>query len=132
MRREQSELYKKRFLDALVREGTLTGGCREIGLSRTTVYKWLKIDKEFAELVEQAEQTVADNLEHEAIRRAYDGSDTLLIFLLKGLRPEKYREYRSYEHTGKDGKALTFTVRYASDTDERAADYITETSSPAD
>lgn len=34
----------------------------------------------------------ADVLEGEASRRAMSGSDLLLIFLLKGLRPEKYRE----------------------------------------
>ncbi len=31
-------------------------------------------------------------MEAEARRRAFAGSDTLLIFLLKGARPDKYRE----------------------------------------
>jgi hypothetical protein len=30
-------------------------------------------------------------------------SDTLLIFLMKGARPEKYRDNARVEHTGKDG-----------------------------
>jgi hypothetical protein len=66
-----------------------------------------------------AKEMAADRLEEEAWRRAVDGveepvgfyrgepgayvrrySDTLLIFLLKGLRPEKYRE--RYEHSGGD------------------------------
>jgi hypothetical protein len=65
---------------------------------------------------------VADQLEQEARRRAHDGvrkpvyqggkrvgyiqeySDTLLIFLLKGLRPEKYRE--RFEHSGAGGGPL--------------------------
>ena len=60
----------------------------------------------------------ADQLEHEAIRRAVDGvdrpvffkgrqiamlkeySDTLLIFMLKGLRPEKYKERYQIDVTG--------------------------------
>lgn len=33
-------------------------------------------------------------------------SDTLLIFLLKGAKPLKYRERLNIEHTGKDGKPL--------------------------
>lgn len=37
-----------------------------------------------------------------AVVREYDS--TLLIFLLKGARPEKYRE--RFEHTGKDGEKL--------------------------
>lgn len=37
-------------------------------------------------------QQAADVLEREATRKAMAGSDLLIIFLLKGLRPEKYRE----------------------------------------
>jgi hypothetical protein len=33
-----------------------------------------------------------DALEDEALRRAKDKSDTLLIFLLKARRPEKYKD----------------------------------------
>lgn len=33
----------------------------------------------------------------------HEYSDTLMIFLLKGIRPEKYRERQQVEHTGKGG-----------------------------
>ena len=36
-------------------------------------------------------------------------SDTLLIFLLKGARPEKYHE--RHQHTGVEGSPLTLVVR---------------------
>jgi hypothetical protein len=39
-------------------------------------------------------------LEDEALRRAKDKSDTLLIFLLKARRPEKYKDRISTEHSG--------------------------------
>ncbi len=63
----------------------------------------------------------ADLLEDEAVRRAKDGveepvyqggklvghvqkySDTLLIFLLKGAKPEKFRERSQHEFSGEDG-----------------------------
>jgi hypothetical protein len=35
-------------------------------------------------------------------------SDTLLIFLLKGGRPNKYRETYKHEHTGPEGKPILF------------------------
>ncbi|HEX6937920.1 MAG TPA: hypothetical protein VF158_00810, partial [Longimicrobiales bacterium] len=38
------------------------------------------------------------------VERAY--SDTLLIFLLKGARPERYRDRQQLEHVGKNGEAL--------------------------
>ena len=34
------------------------------------------------------------------------GCDTLLIFLLKAARPQKYRHYVRQEHTGPDGTPL--------------------------
>jgi hypothetical protein len=34
-------------------------------------------------------------------------SDTLLIFLLKGIRPEKYRE--RFEHSGPEGGPIEFS-----------------------
>ena len=40
-------------------------------------------------------------LEAVARKRAIIGSDVLLIFLLKGHRPEKYRERYQVEHAGK-------------------------------
>ncbi len=43
-------------------------------------------------------------LEDEAVRRAIDHIYTLLIFLLKGRRKERYAERQ--EHTGKDGAPI--------------------------
>ena len=37
----------------------------------------------------------------EVVTTIQEYSDTLLIFLLKGVRPQKYRELRQTEHTGK-------------------------------
>ena len=44
----------------------------------------------------------------------HEYSDTLLIFLLKGMRPSKFRENHKIEHTGKDGGP----IRYADATDD--------------
>ena len=48
-------------------------------------------------MVETAREAVADNFQAEATRRAYEGSDTLLAFLLRGLKPEIYGN-RKYTH----------------------------------
>ena len=42
-----------------------------------------------------------DSLEVEARRRAFAGSDTLLIFMLKAARPAKFRDNVHHEHDGK-------------------------------
>lgn len=86
-----------------------------------TAYNWREEDPEFAAAWDKAKAIGLDALEDEATRRAFEGtekpvfhlgsecgtireySDTLTIFLLKGGKPEKYRERVSQELTGKDG-----------------------------
>jgi len=55
-------------------------------------------------------EDAVDVLEAVARRRAVQGSDTLLIFLLKAARPAKYRERHQVEHSGR----LTFVQALAS------------------
>lgn len=108
------------FLTAL-REtgGNVSRACELAKLARQTVYGWREASQEFATAWAQTVEAGMDDLEQEARRRALEGveepvfykgtpcgtirkySDTLLIFLLKGGRPEKYRE--RYEHSGPNG-----------------------------
>jgi metal-dependent amidase/aminoacylase/carboxypeptidase family protein len=101
---------KARYLKAVARAGTLTAGCKAARVSPNTVYAWREHDTEFSITEQQMRNALADALEEEAIRRAWRGvnkpvfqggtlvghvrefSDTLLIFMLKAVRPEKYRE----------------------------------------
>jgi hypothetical protein len=80
------------------------------GIHRMTAYAHRKTDPEFAQAWEDGKEMALDRMEEEALRRGYEGvdepvffqgkqvstirkySDTLLIFYLKGNRPEKYRE----------------------------------------
>src|SRR5207253_2000949 len=49
----------------------------------------------------------AGSLEAVAIKRAHDGSDVLLIFLLKARRPDVYRDNHRVEHTERRGSSWT-------------------------
>lgn len=107
---------KRAFLLTLADTGQVKRAAQTIGMSRETVYQWRREDPEFAKAWERALEIAAEGLEDEAYRRAHDGveepvhymgmavdtvtkySDTLLIFLLKGMKPEKYRE--RVEHSG--------------------------------
>lgn len=104
---------KRAFLAAFAEVGTLTRAAEIVGMDRNTHYYWLADEKEgelYRELFEDAKKQAADRLEQEARRRAVEGtqkpvfqggkqvgvvqeySDTLLIFLMKGAMPEKYRD----------------------------------------
>jgi hypothetical protein len=115
---------KERFLQAIALTGNITQAAKLAGCSRHTHKTWLKEEADYQVRFKEAMDEAADLLEHEARRRGVEGvrrlkfqgglvlvdpdtnepyveldySDTLLIFLLKGARPEKYRE--RYELSG--------------------------------
>lgn len=110
---------KTAFLEQFKASGNVSSAARAVGLHRDTHYEWLKTDPAYALAFKDAEEAAIDVLETEARRRALLGidkpiyfqgkkvdtikeySDTLLIFLLKGRRPEVYRE--RFEHMGRNG-----------------------------
>jgi hypothetical protein len=108
------------FLAAYEKHGTLTHAAREAGVHPSYHHKWIEIDPDYPAKFKEAHRSSVDHLEREARRRALEGveeptgwykgepggfvkkySDTLLIFLLKGALPEKYKD--RFEHTGKNG-----------------------------
>jgi hypothetical protein len=86
----QKRKNKKAAIAAFVKYGTVTAACQAARIHRRPWYLWRKSDPEFDKMVESAREVVADYLEAEAIRRAYEGSNTLAALLLRGLMPEKY------------------------------------------
>lgn len=102
------------FLAAFRENGNIKMSAQIAQVDRTAVYKWLEHDQEFLTAFGLAKKDAVESLEAEATRRATEGvkkikaiyhngevvgyqeeteySDTLLIFLLKGAAPEKYRE----------------------------------------
>lgn len=93
----QNGQHKKKFLEGYVATGTITGGALFAGIRRGTVYDWLDASEAFKADFEAVKDEVADKLEQEAIRRALSTSDTMLIFLLKGQRPEKYGDKTQHD-----------------------------------
>lgn len=118
---------RKKFLEAYIEEGTITHAAARVGINRATPYDWIKNDPEFAAEFERAKEAVGDKLEKEAIRRACEGinkpiyykgqkvdtikeySDTLLIFLLKGQKPEKFGDKITQEISGPGGGPIQFS-----------------------
>lgn len=99
---------KDLFLDAFRKCGSITQAAAAAGIGRHTHYDWLGVDAAYERAFRAAEDEAIEGLEDEARRRAFAGSDVLLIFLMKGAKPEKYRD--RYEVTGKNGGPLEFDV----------------------
>ena len=111
-RRATTQQLKKSALKGYLEFGTITAGCLGANINRCTWYKWIKTDPEFETKVENAKEEVTDGLEQVAITRAKGGSDTLLIFLLKGNRPDKYKE-RTLNEIDPSEKFLDFLSEIA-------------------
>ena len=101
---------KEAFLAALPEHGWARA-CGIAGVATSQPSRWRK-DPEFHARLEALDCEIGDQLEQiadEAIKgqRQMDRSAaTLLIFRLKALRPRKYRERTTVEHTGADGGAI--------------------------
>lgn len=67
----------------------ISEACEEVGVSRETFYQWSK-QKEFAKKLQKIKDALLEELESLALSRSFEGSDTLLKFLLVKLRSEKY------------------------------------------
>src|SRR5450631_1240228 len=81
-----------RFLEVFGATGNVRLSAMAAGVSRDAAYKRAQADSNFARDWLQAREDAVDMLEAEARRRAMNSSDSLLIFLLKSLRPETFRD----------------------------------------
>ena len=108
----------ERFFDTLASGLGVTEAAKCAGYSRRSVYYYRDKDPDFAEQWEDAVQTHIEAMELEADRRAIEGtdepvfyrgvecgrvrkfSDTLLMFRLKALAPDRYRERQEVKHAG--------------------------------
>lgn len=113
--------WKALFVAALAKSPNVSGACQRAKVSRSWAYAQRDDDPEFAAAWDEALETGVDEAEGELHRRAVKGvlepvfykgeevghirrhSDTLLMFLLKAHRPEKYKETVRSELTGANG-----------------------------
>ena len=124
-----SHPHKRALLAAYAATGRISHAATVAGVSLRLHYYWRKLDAEYNEAWLAAQRMVGDLLEEEAVRRARDGvtrtryfkdqpiateteySDTLLIFLLKGAKPDQYRDNVKIDHQVSGEVTLTWSDR---------------------
>ncbi len=100
--------WQEVFLAQLRETGNVSAAARAAGTCRSRCYEWRRRDRAFAADWADALEEAADRLEMEAFRRAVKGvdedrffqgsvvgevtrySDSLLMFLLRARRPERF------------------------------------------
>lgn len=116
---KKKDARKETVIETYRSTASITRACEAAKVSRRTHYDWLEADEEYAAAIEKAAPQANKVLEDEATRRAIEGtlkpvyylgrkvgdireySDTLLIFLLKGAQPDKYRDNFKIDTTAK-------------------------------
>ncbi len=90
-RRYRCDTKKKRFIETLATQGTVSHAAQAAGVSRNTVYRWRDEDREFASLWNEAHETAVDTVESVLYQKALSGDTICMIFYLKAHRP-MYRD----------------------------------------
>lgn len=88
------------FLSLIEEHGVADREAAEIiGVSRWAVWRWKK-DPDFSPRYKEARKVRLEHLVKEAERRAMNGSDRLLEFLLCNYAPDKFSNKQKVEHGG--------------------------------
>lgn len=127
MPRTKGKAAQRAFLAAYANCASITKAAKAAGLDRRAHYDWLEHDPDYPAKFDAATEQAAQALEDEATRRAYDGvlqaefyqgkavgtkrvySDGLMMFLLRGMKPKKYRT-NSIELSGPDGAPIEMSI----------------------
>lgn len=125
---------RAKFLAHLAKYGFVERAAKAAGVNRDTARNARKSDAAFSRAWDEALAVYTETLEAEADRRAYKGtlkpvfyqgvkcgairefSDTLLIFRLKALKPEVYKDRSETNHTG---NVTVEIVRFGQDQDPK-------------
>lgn len=93
---ENREVAKREFLLSFRKLGTVAAAAEQVGIDRSTFYRWLDSDPEFADDFHDARDDVIDSVEQTLVQRARNGSELCIFFFLKRWRPE-YRDRVSFD-----------------------------------
>jgi hypothetical protein len=118
--------HQRAFLAGFAVGKGIRAAQRLSGVNCMSHYEWLDKDRLYRERFELVERLLADEAEEEAYRRAFSGyetstkwrgktrsehksySDALAIFLLKGMKPERYaRRAGDFDFRGPTGIDIT-------------------------
>jgi hypothetical protein len=100
-----------RFLVALRDGKSIAAAARAAGVGRRTCYDWRDRDAAFAARCDEAFDEDTDKLEDLALKGAEQGSERLLLALLKARRPDRYQRMQ-IEHSG----SLEVMLHHAAET----------------
>jgi len=97
---------KERLLEALEKSlGVVTTACKKVSVDRSTFYKYLNEDEDFANAVKELDNVALDFAESQLHKQIQDGVPTSTIFYLKTKGKKRgYIERQEHDHTTQGDK----------------------------
>lgn len=116
---EQKNIKKKAFLEALTETlGTISLACQKIHIGRTTIYSWIKDDKEFAKAIEEIQnEYVVDYVESKMLKKINEGESNMIMFFLNN--KAKHRGYgQQRDREQQNSRVTTINIIHSDDDNE--------------
>ena len=111
-------IKKEALLKALEKSlGIVTVACRNADIPRSTYYKWINEDEEFAEAVKDIENVALDYAESKLHKQIGDNITAATIFYLK-TKGKKRGYIERQEITGADGVPTNFQIEIIDKTED--------------
>jgi ACT domain-containing protein len=113
MKTNKIQQTKKALIEALTQTlGVATSACKIVGVDRTTFYKYIKDDPQFAEQVKDVQEVAIDFAESKLYEQIKESNTTATIFYLKTKAKHRgYVEKQEIQHSGEiDQRVQEITV----------------------
>ena len=115
---KSGHIKKESVLKALEQSlGVVNMACKKANIPRSTFYKWMKEDEDFAKQVEDIDNIALDFVESQLHRQIADNSTTATIFYLK-TKGKKRGYIERQEITGADGMPTNFQIEIIDKTED--------------
>jgi hypothetical protein len=105
-------MNKAALLKALEKTlGVISPACKQVGIDRTTFYRYMREDEEFAEAVRGMKEVALDFVEGQLFKQIKEGAQASTIFYLKTQgKTRGYVEKQQVEHSGAEAEPIVFKL----------------------
>jgi hypothetical protein len=111
-KQQNATLKKAEMIKSLEKSlGIVTNACKQVGIDRTTHYRWLNSDDKYKAAVDDLKNVTLDFAERHLHKQIQEGNTTATIFLLKTLGKKRgYVERQEIQHDGSiESKLIEWT-----------------------
>ena len=111
-KQQNATLKKEAMVKALEKSlGVVTTACKQIGIDRTTHYRWYNEDEVYKQTCDDLKNVTLDFAESQLHKQIQEGNTTATIFLLKTLGKKRgYIERQEIQHdTTIESKLIEWT-----------------------